>query len=81
MKNVYFSRLGTMLHLDIQNGKEAMKTEKFQKYPEGNAACMKRLTMANKGCGQLAPNGTYFVDSWFSGVNTAIEAMAEGVDY
>ena len=27
-------RLGTMLHLDIQNGKEAMKTSNFQKMLE-----------------------------------------------
>ena len=26
-------------------------------------------------------NDTYFSDSWFRGVKTAEEAMAEGVDY
>ena len=32
MKNVACSRLRTMLHLDIQKGKEAMNTTKFQKF-------------------------------------------------
>ena len=31
MKNVACSRLGTMLHLEIQKGKEAIKTSNFQK--------------------------------------------------
>ena len=31
MKNVECSRLGTMLHLEIQNGKEDLKTSEFQK--------------------------------------------------
>ena len=32
-------------------------------------------------CGLLILNETYFDDIWFSGVKTAKEAMAEGVDY
>ena len=43
MKNVDFSRLGTMLHLDTQKEKEAMKTSSFQKFTGGTTACMKRL--------------------------------------
>ena len=34
MKNVAYSRLGNMLHLDIQQGKEAMKTSEFEKILE-----------------------------------------------
>ena len=34
MKNVTCSRLGTMLHLDIQKRKEAMKTSEFQNVSE-----------------------------------------------
>ena len=48
MKNVSCSRLGTMLHLDIQKGKEDMKTSIFQKYIGGTTACMKRLAVATK---------------------------------
>ena len=55
MKNVACSRWGTMLHLEIQKGKEAMK----------------RLAVATKGCGKLTSNDTYFSDSWFSSVKTA----------
>ena len=48
MKNVACSRLGTMLHLDIQNGEEAMKKLTFQSELGGTAACMKRLAIATK---------------------------------
>ena len=81
MKNVVCSRLGTMLHLEIQKGKEAMKKSKFQSVLGGTAACMKRLAIATKGCGQLTSNDTYFSDSWFSYVKTAEEMAAAGVDY
>ena len=49
-------KLGTMLHLDIQKGKEAMKTSKFLKYIGGTNACIKRLAISTKGCGQLTSN-------------------------
>ena len=57
-----------MLQLDIQNGKEDMKTLEFQKYIGGTAAFMKRKAVANKGCGQITSNDTYFSDIWFSSV-------------
>ena len=53
MKNVTYYRLRNMLHLDIQNGKEDMKTLEYQKEIGGTAACMKILAMATKGNGQL----------------------------
>ena len=53
MKNVACLRLGTMLHLDIQKGKEAMKKSTFQSELGGNAVCMKILAIATKGCDQL----------------------------
>ena len=62
MKNVVCSRLGTMLRLDIQKGKEAMKKSIFQSVLGGTAACMKRLAIDTKGCGQLTSNDTYFSD-------------------
>ena len=34
MKNVVYSRLGTMFRLEIQKGKEAMKTSKFKSFWE-----------------------------------------------
>ena len=61
MKNVACSRLGKMLHLDIQKGKEAMKKSKFQSILGGTDACMNRLDIATKGCGQLTSNDTYFI--------------------
>ena len=46
MKNVACSILGMMLHLDIQKGREAMKTSEFQKYIGGTTVCIERLTIA-----------------------------------
>ena len=71
MKNVVCYTLGTMLHLDIQKVKEAMKTSKIQKYLGGNVVYMKRLDINTKGCGKLISNYTYFADSWLSSVKTA----------
>ena len=62
-KNMVCSRLGTMLQLEIQKGKEAMKKSKFQNVLGGAAECTKRLAIATKGCGQLTSNDTYFSDS------------------
>ena len=81
MKNVACSRLGTMLHLEIQKGKEDTKTSRFQNVLGGTTACIKRLAIDIKGCGQLTSNDTYFADSWFSSVKTAEEMAAAGVDY
>ena len=81
MKNVECSRLGTMLHLEIQKGKKAMKTSNFQNVLGGTAACIKRLAIATKGCGQLTSEDTYFADSWFSSVKTSGEMAAAGVNY
>ena len=81
MKNEACSRLGTMLHLEIRKGEEAMKTLEFQKDLRGINACMKRLSITNKGYGQLTSNDTYFADSWFSSVKNAEEMAAAGVAY
>ena len=81
MKNVPCSKLGTMLHLEIQNGKEAMKKSKFQSVLGGTDVCMKRMAIATKGCGQLTSTNTYFSDRWFSSVKTSEEMAAAGVDY
>ena len=50
MKNVIFSRLVTMSHPEIQNGKEAMKTSNYQKDLEVNVTYMKILMVAKKVC-------------------------------
>ena len=81
MKNMARSRLGTMLHLYIQKGKEAMKKSTVQSVLVGTAACMKRIAIVTKGCGQLTSKDTYFADILFSSVKTAEEMAAAGVDY
>ena len=48
MKDVVLSRLGEMLYLEIQKGKEATKTSKFQFFLDGNTACIKRIAIATK---------------------------------
>ena len=49
INNVACSRLGTMLYIDIQKGKEVMKTSNFQKDIGGTASCIKRLMMNKNG--------------------------------
>ena len=51
INNVDCSRLGTMLHLYTQNGKEATKAPTFQQEIGGTAACMKKIMVDLKGCG------------------------------
>ena len=80
MKNMAYSRLGTILHPEIQKGEEDMKTSKFQNVLGGTTSCMKSLDISTKGCGQLTSNDTYFSDSWFSSVKTAEEMAAAGVN-
>ena len=58
MKNMACSRLGNMLYLEIQKRKEVLKTAKCQNVMGGTTACMKRLAIATKGCGQLTSNDT-----------------------
>ena len=70
-----------MSHLEIQKGKETMKTSTYKNVLVGTTACTKRLSISTKGCGQLTSNDTYFADSWFSSVQNAEEMAAAGVDY
>ena len=42
-----------MLYLDIQKGKEAMKTPKFKQHIGGTAVCTKILIVDRKGCGKM----------------------------
>ena len=46
MKDLACSRFGTMLHLDIQKGKEYKKTSNFQNDIGGTTTCMKRLDIS-----------------------------------
>ena len=54
---------------------------KFQKDLGGTNACMNRLAIATKGCGQITSNDTYFPNIWFISVKTSEESMAAGVNY
>ena len=51
LENAAFSELGTMLYLEIQKGKEAMKASYFQQQIGETSSCMKRIMKATKGCG------------------------------
>ena len=75
IKNVDCSRLGNVLYPEIKKGNEAMKTSEFQHQIGWNGACIKRLIMSSKGCGQMTSNYTYFTNSYFSRVKTYEEAM------
>ena len=76
-----YSRLGTMLHLEIQKWEEDMKASNFEWDVGGTAACTKIIMVAKKGCSQLTSRDAYFYHSWFSGLKTAEEEMSEGVYY
>ena len=54
---------------------------KFQKCLGGTTACIKRLSIATEGCGELTPNDTYVSIRWFISVKTVEEAMVTVVDY
>ena len=41
---------------------------------------MKRLSIATKGCVQLASNDTYVYEIWFSSIKMAEEMVVAGVD-
>ena len=49
INNMACYRLGTMLHLDIQNWKEAKKAETFQHQIGGPSPCTKILMMFKNG--------------------------------
>ena len=54
LNNASCSRIGTVLYVDIQVGKEVMKVSDYQQDIGGTAACMKIITKTTEGCGQLA---------------------------
>ena len=60
LNNVAHYRLGTMLYLDIQKEKDAMKKLGFQKDIVWTAICMNRIMKSDKGCDQLSSNDTIF---------------------
>ena len=62
-------------------GEGGYEDVKISKISWGTTACMKRIAIDTKGCGQLTSNETYFADSWFSSVKTSEEMAATGVNY
>ena len=55
MNNVVCSRLGTMLYLRIQKGKEDTKTEECKQKTIGTTEFTNILIMDTKFCGQMMP--------------------------
>ena len=70
-----------MLYLEIQNGKDAINTCEYQKMIGGTILCMSILMVGKKVCVQLTQNGTYFADSWFSGLKIDEVTISERVHY
>ena len=54
------SRLGNILYLEIQKGKESMKVSDFQNNIRGADIFMKIIMKANKGRGKMSSNDTLF---------------------
>ena len=61
-------RLGIMLYLEIQNGKEDINTLDFQQQIRGTAAHINRRMKGTNMCGTLTSKDIEFSDIWFSGV-------------
>ena len=76
LKNFARFTLGTKLYLRTQKGKEAIKTQGFQKEIRVAVDCKKIKMKDAKGCRQLSSNYTFFSDIWFSGVNTSEEVRS-----
>ena len=64
-----------------QKGEGGYEDAEISKFLGDTTACMKRLAIANKGCGQLTSNDTYFSYRLFSSVKIAEDMAAVGVDY
>ena len=69
--NTVCSRLLTMLNLDIQKWKDAMKALADQQDIGGMDVSMESILKSNKDFGQLSSNNTFFADIWFRGLKTA----------
>ena len=63
-----FYRLGIMLYIETQKGKEAMNKSDFQQKIRGTTAHIKRRMKVTNRCGKMKSKDIEFDDSWFSGV-------------
>ena len=73
---------GALIFIDIQRGKEGMKSIRYHLELGATAACTKRFTEETKGLGQRALKGStkdYFLfDNWFSSKKTEEAAASIG---
>ena len=67
---------GVMIHLEIQEGKDAMRDKPFSRDLGGTAACVKR--MCDKTC---AKGSTLAGDSWFGSVKSCLAVAKTGVEF
>ena len=79
------SETGIIIHLEIQEGKDAMKNKEYVGELKSQAACTKCLVMAS-----ASSNGhdqedivvdAFVGDSWFASVETALALMKEGYEF
>ena len=81
LHNNAYTRLDTMIYVEIENRKETMHTLEFQQDIRGTAACMNRPMRYKIGHVQFTLENTYFYDIWLSGVKTDEEDITEGEYY
>ena len=81
INNVDCPRLGTLLYLEIQKGKDATKKENVQQQIGGTAVYMKKTNGGYKRVWPTEIKLHLFVYSWFIGVKNTEQAMNERVDY
>lgn len=80
-----------MLHLEIQEGRDAMRAKQYSEQHGGTAGCTLRMVEATEHCGLKFPSRKhaqedkrpeyYKGDSWFSSVRLAEEMASRGHAY
>lgn len=80
-KSVACAKTKIMLRLEIQKGKAESK---YQREFGATAACVLRMALATKGCGQEdgeRKRDIFIADSWFASVNSTEQLQKRGMDF
>ena len=84
LKTVGCSKTKIMLHMEIQKGKTAMANSTFQQEYGATTACVVRMALATKWCGQKEEDrqrDIFIRDSWFASVNSTEQLFLRGMDF
>ena len=71
---------GPIIHLEVQEGKNAMKRKEYYSTYGVTTACVLRMAQATKACGNKPDpmvTNLFYGDSWFSSLKTAVAVKKE----